>query len=77
MSLFAPYTRGPATGQAGIDGSGLGLAIVKSIVDLHDGDVGAARRRGGGAVFWVELPSAMADAAGHAAPRPRVRERLA
>jgi K+-sensing histidine kinase KdpD len=77
MALFAPYTRGVAAGQAGIDGSGLGLAIVKSIVDLHGGDVGAVRRRGGGAVFWVELPSAIAEEVDHAAPRPRARERLA
>jgi K+-sensing histidine kinase KdpD len=76
-ALFAPYTRGVAAGHAGIDGSGLGLAIVKSIIDLHGGAVGAARRRGGGAVFWVELPSAIAKAVDHAAPRVRARERLA
>jgi signal transduction histidine kinase len=76
-ALFAPYTRAVSAGQAGIDGSGLGLAIVKSIVELHGGDVGATRRRGGGAVFWVELPNAVAEESDHAAPRARSRERLA
>lgn len=54
--LFAPYTRASDVGLAGIDGAGLGLAIVRSIVDLHGGSVGALPRRGGGAVFWVQLP---------------------
>ena len=56
--LFVPYTRAPEAGVAGIDGAGLGLAIVKSIVDLHSGNVGASRRRGGGSTFWFELPLA-------------------
>jgi len=56
--LFVPYARAPEAGSAGIDGAGLGLAIVKSIVDLHSGTVGAYRRRGGGSIFWFELPLA-------------------
>lgn len=59
--LFMAYTRGPEAGFAGVDGAGLGLAIVKSIVDLHGGTVGASRRRGGGSIFWVELPLAVCD----------------
>jgi K+-sensing histidine kinase KdpD len=59
--LFLPYTRASEAGLAGIDGAGLGLAIVKSIVDLHSGTVGAARRRGGGSTFWFELPLAPAE----------------
>jgi K+-sensing histidine kinase KdpD len=62
-SLFAPYTRGAEAVSSGIDGVGLGLAIVKSIVDLHGGAVGAKQRRGGGAIFWVELPIATGDSA--------------
>jgi len=57
-TLFAAYTRAPEAGFTGIDGAGLGLAIVKSIVDLHGGTVGATRRRGGGSIFWAELPLA-------------------
>jgi two-component system sensor histidine kinase KdpD len=56
--LVIPFVRAPEAGVAGIDGAGLGLAIVKSIVDLHNGTVGARRRRGGGSTFWFELPLA-------------------
>lgn len=55
--LFAPFVRGN-TATAETDGAGLGLAIVKSIVDLHGGDIGAARRRGGGSIFWFDVPIA-------------------
>jgi len=61
--LFAAYTRAPEAGLTGVDGAGLGLAIVKSIVSLHGGTVGATRRRGGGSIFWVELPVADDEAA--------------
>ncbi len=37
--------------------SGLGLAIVKAVVEAHGGVVGAANRPGGGAAFWLELPT--------------------
>jgi len=75
--LFAAYTRAPEAGLAGVDGTGLGLAIVKSIVDLHGGTVGATRRRGGGSIFWVELPLATADHAAPVATPTPARRRLA
>lgn len=84
--LFAPFVRADEAGRAGIDGAGLGLAIVKSIVDLHGGRVGAARRRSGGARFWIELPVAAEAGPPIAAPAVAVdlavtnlsvRERLA
>jgi len=37
-------------------GTGLGLAIVRHLIELHAGRVSAANRRGGGAVFTIELP---------------------
>jgi two-component system phosphate regulon sensor histidine kinase PhoR len=37
-------------------GTGLGLAIVKNLVNVLQGDVVAANRPGGGAVFTVRLP---------------------
>jgi two-component system sensor histidine kinase KdpD len=75
--LFAAYTRAPEAGLAGIDGAGLGLAIVKSIVDLHGGTVGATRRRGGGSIFWVELPLTTRDVAAPTAASTLARRRLA
>jgi len=59
-TLFTPFGRGPDAVRAGVDGVGLGLAIVRSIVELHGGRVGASSRRGGGAVFWFEIPMAEA-----------------
>jgi two-component system OmpR family sensor kinase len=38
------------------DGSGLGLAIAREIARRHGGDVRAANRAGGGAVFRLDLP---------------------
>jgi two-component system sensor histidine kinase KdpD len=78
--LFTPFTRAPEAGAAGIDGAGLGLAIVKSIVELHSGTVGATGRRGGGAVFWFELPLAADEArdlSAHDQADLRARSRLA
>jgi two-component system phosphate regulon sensor histidine kinase PhoR len=37
-------------------GTGLGLSIVKHLVQVLDGDVTAAHRTGGGALFTVTLP---------------------
>jgi signal transduction histidine kinase len=75
--LFSAYTRGPDAGLDGVDGAGLGLAIVKSIVNLHGGTVGASRRRGGGSIFWVELPAAADDAEAPIAAPVSARRRLA
>jgi signal transduction histidine kinase len=54
-ALFLPQvgamkTRGP--------GLGLGLATVKRLAEAHGGQVGYEPRRGGGSIFWVELPRA-------------------
>jgi signal transduction histidine kinase len=45
------------------DGTGLGLALVQKFVVTHNGQVRAANRRDGGAVFTVWLPLRPADAA--------------
>ncbi len=54
--LFEPFYRATPAVRSGKEGVGLGLAIVKSIVEAHGGRVGASNRRGGGALFWFELP---------------------
>jgi two-component system sensor histidine kinase KdpD len=54
--LFEAFYRAPTAEQSGKEGIGLGLAIVKSIVERHNGRVGAENRPGGGARFWFELP---------------------
>ena len=45
------YFGGPVIG-----GSGLGLAIVKGFVEAHGGQISAANRPGGGAVFTIRIP---------------------
>jgi len=57
-ALFSPFSRGGEAVRSGLDGVGLGLAIVRSIVEPHGGRVGAGQRRGGGAIFWFEIPLA-------------------
>jgi two-component system sensor histidine kinase KdpD len=73
QALFASFTRGTEAARSGVDGVGLGLAIVRSIVELHGGTVGANQRRGGGAVFWFDIPLAVANSEEEFA----LRERLA
>jgi two-component system sensor histidine kinase KdpD len=50
--LFEKFVRASAA-----PGVGLGLAVVRAIAVAHGGDVTAANRPGGGAVFRVELPA--------------------
>jgi two-component system sensor histidine kinase KdpD len=53
-SLFEKFHRLRREGEPG--GVGLGLAICRGILRAHGGEIRAANRPGGGAVFRLELP---------------------
>jgi signal transduction histidine kinase len=46
-----------AAGERVNGGTGLGLSVVKQIVVRHGGDVGCEEVPGGGALFYVDLPT--------------------
>jgi signal transduction histidine kinase len=54
--LFTPLYRGDSSRNRQTGGAGLGLAIARRIVRAHGGDLTAANRAGGGAVFTATLP---------------------
>ncbi len=51
--VFERFFRGA---HAGGEGSGLGLSLCREIARYHGGQIAAANRPGGGAVFVVKLP---------------------
>jgi signal transduction histidine kinase len=51
--LFLPHA---LPSGVGVHGLGLGLATVRRLVEAHGGSIGYSRRRGGGSIFWFELP---------------------
>jgi two-component system, OmpR family, sensor histidine kinase KdpD len=51
--IFDKFFRAP---NAPAGGSGLGLAIVKGFVEAHGGQIAAANRPGGGAIFTMKIP---------------------
>ncbi len=54
--IFERLYRADASRNRSTGGSGLGLTIVKTIIELHGGQVQAANRPEGGAVFTLTLP---------------------
>jgi two-component system sensor histidine kinase KdpD len=51
--IFDKFVRGS---EAAAGGSGLGLAIVKGFVEANGGQIIAANRPGGGAMFTIRVP---------------------
>ena len=60
--IFERFARLDGSRQRASGGTGLGLAIVNAIVWTHGGSVGVRQTAGGGASFWMRLPSAVSDA---------------
>ncbi len=56
--VFDRFYRADVARARASGGSGLGLAIASAIVAAHGGSVGVQSPPGGGATFWVELPTA-------------------
>lgn len=52
--VFDRFYRGENAGRQ--VGAGLGLSIVHAIVEQHGGSAGVRAARGGGALFWIQLP---------------------
>lgn len=61
--IFDPFYRADKSRARSAGGVGLGLALCKRIVVAHGGAIGVHPRAGGGAVFWVTLPTARLDTA--------------
>ena len=59
--VFEPFWRSDRSRARATGGMGLGLALCRSIVHSHGGDLGATPRAGGGALFWVEVPTSAGD----------------
>jgi PAS domain S-box-containing protein len=60
--LFQPFSRlGAELGS--VEGTGIGLALSRRLVELMGGRIGVDDPPGGGAAFWLELPTATLAAA--------------
>ena len=55
--VFEKFAQADATHARQKGGTGLGLSIVKEVVERLDGTVGFSDAPGGGAIFYVDLPS--------------------
>ncbi|NVO17275.1 MAG: response regulator [Rhodoplanes sp.] len=60
-TLFQRFQQGDRSTARRFGGTGLGLSISKRLVGLMDGAIGVDTHPGRGAVFWFELPLAVAD----------------
>ncbi|WP_428308143.1 DUF4118 domain-containing protein [Lacipirellula sp.] len=72
QKVFDLFYRGE-TARPDQRGTGIGLAICRAVVDLHQGQIEASNRSGGGAMVRVELPCggvppAPIESAGEATP---------
>jgi two-component system sensor histidine kinase KdpD len=54
--IFDQFYRAPRWRESASPGAGIGLAICRGLVEAHGGQITAANRSGGGAVFGFTLP---------------------
>nr|WP_316652047.1 ATP-binding protein [uncultured Gellertiella sp.] len=59
--LFQPFSQVDASISRKYGGTGLGLTICKQIVDKLEGELGVRSQPGLGSLFWLEIPSRMAE----------------
>jgi PAS domain S-box-containing protein len=57
LHIFEKFAQADATNTRQKGGTGLGLSIVKQIVERLGGKIGFDDARGGGAIFYVDLPA--------------------
>jgi PAS domain S-box-containing protein len=56
--VWEKFYRGAGVAELNVArGAGIGLAVVKDLVEAHGGQVGLESTAGGGARFWLDLPS--------------------
>ncbi len=61
-NLFQRFTQLDGSIRREYGGTGLGLAICKNLVTRMGGTIGVRSHKGGGSVFWFELPVVEAEA---------------
>lgn len=61
--LFSEFVKGSSQPTGGETSTGLGLWIVNKLVTLLNGEIGIESEPGHGAIFWVELPAYVLNAA--------------
>jgi signal transduction histidine kinase len=74
--IFTPLYRGEASRNRQTGGAGLGLTIAQRILKAHGGDLLAANKLGGGAIFTATLPVEHAPRHDHLPPTA-IEDRIA